>query len=106
MCEDNAGGVGSSAFNRGERLIILRPDGKIGTFAENNLDFRPGQGADFPGPITRSGITYGNDQRQNEWAGAVFSPDGKWLFVNIQTPGITFAITGPSGLARRQRRRR
>ena len=23
------------------------------------------------------------------------SPDGRWLFVNIQTPGITFAITGP-----------
>ena len=33
--------------------------------------------------------------KQNEWAGAVFSPDGKWLFVNIQTPGVTFAITGP-----------
>ena len=22
-------------------------------------------------------------------------PDGRWLFANIQTPGITFAITGP-----------
>ena len=30
-----------------------------------------------------------------EWCGAGFSPDGKWLFVNIQKPGITFAITGP-----------
>jgi len=28
-----------------------------------------------------------------EWAGATFS-DG-WLFVNVQSPGITFAITGP-----------
>ena len=35
------------------------------------------------------------DYRQNEWAGACYSPDGHWLFVNIQTPGITFAITGP-----------
>jgi YVTN family beta-propeller protein len=26
---------------------------------------------------------------------AAVSPDGKWLFANIQTPGITFAITGP-----------
>jgi secreted PhoX family phosphatase len=43
----------------------------------------------------RSGISYNTNQRQNEWAGAVFSPDGKWLFVNIQTLGITFAITGP-----------
>jgi uncharacterized protein len=30
-----------------------------------------------------------------EWAGATFSPDGQTLFVNIQTPGITFAIWGP-----------
>lgn len=31
----------------------------------------------------------------SETAGVVFSPDGKWLFLNIQTPGITLAITGP-----------
>ena len=31
----------------------------------------------------------------SEFAGPRFSPDGKWLFVNIQVPGITFAITGP-----------
>jgi hypothetical protein len=30
-----------------------------------------------------------------EMAGACFSPDGKVLFVNIQYPGMTFAITGP-----------
>ena len=29
------------------------------------------------------------DYRGMEWAGACFSEDGKWLFVNIQTPGIT-----------------
>jgi secreted PhoX family phosphatase len=28
-------------------------------------------------------------------AGSTFSPDGETLFVNIQTSGITFAITGP-----------
>jgi secreted PhoX family phosphatase len=31
----------------------------------------------------------------NEFAGACFSPDGKTMFVNIQTPGVTFAIWGP-----------
>ena len=30
-----------------------------------------------------------------EFAGATFSPDGETLFVNIQTPGLTFAIWGP-----------
>lgn len=31
----------------------------------------------------------------SEFAGAVFSPDGSTLFVNVMYPGITFAITGP-----------
>jgi secreted PhoX family phosphatase len=33
--------------------------------------------------------------RNSEFAGPVFSPSGKTLFVNIQTPGLTLAITGP-----------
>ncbi|HYO64031.1 MAG TPA: alkaline phosphatase PhoX [Pyrinomonadaceae bacterium] len=38
---------------------------------------------------------------KREFAGATFSPDGQTLFVNIQVPGITFAIWGPwrKGLA-------
>jgi uncharacterized protein len=35
------------------------------------------------------------DFRGAEWAGACFSPDGKWLFANVYTPGFTVAITGP-----------
>ena len=35
------------------------------------------------------------DFRGSEWTGVNFSPDGKWLFVNIQSPGFTAAITGP-----------
>ena len=31
----------------------------------------------------------------SEFAGSTFSPDGSTLFVNIQNPGITLAITGP-----------
>jgi len=30
-----------------------------------------------------------------EFAGATYSPDGQTLFVNIQNPGLTFAIWGP-----------
>lgn len=32
---------------------------------------------------------------KSEWAGACFSADGKWMFVNIYNPGVTLAITGP-----------
>jgi hypothetical protein len=51
--------------------------------------------------LTRDGVIF--DFARNivpgfegrEFAGATFSPDGKTLFVNIQTPGITTAIWGP-----------
>ncbi|NNJ65410.1 MAG: phosphatase, partial [Xanthomonadales bacterium] len=32
---------------------------------------------------------------KSEWAGATFSKDGEWLFVNLYSPGVTLAITGP-----------
>ncbi|CAN5225401.1 DUF839 domain-containing protein [soil metagenome] len=32
---------------------------------------------------------------ENEFAGACFSPDGNVMFVNVQTPGVSFAIRGP-----------
>ena len=32
---------------------------------------------------------------RREFAGACFSPDGRALFVNVQQPGMTFAIWGP-----------
>jgi secreted PhoX family phosphatase len=36
-----------------------------------------------------------NPHSESELAGVCFSPDGKTLFVNIQYPGMTLAITGP-----------
>ena len=49
--------------------------------------------------ITPKGDTYVIAQnigyRESEFAGPVFSPSGKTLFVNIQSPGLTLAITGP-----------
>jgi len=36
-----------------------------------------------------------NSHTTSELAGVCFSPDGKTLFVNIQYPGMTLAITGP-----------
>ena len=43
-----------------------------------------------------NGERYGfrGDFRETEFTGVTFSPDGQWMFFNIQTPGITFAVTG------------
>lgn len=74
LCEDGSG----EEFMHG-----LTVDGEIFQFAKNNVVLngeRNGIQGDFSG---------------SEWAGACYSPDGQWLFANIQSPGITFAITGP-----------
>lgn len=90
LCEDG-GGVADD-FGPGERLMGLTPAGETYLFAKNNVTLtgaeirKAGKSPDF----VREG-----DHRGNEWAGATFDPSGRWLFVNIQTPGITFAITGP-----------
>lgn len=65
-----------------QKLQVLTKAGQLSEFARNNVQLN-GQKNGFRG-----------DFRDSEWAGATFSLDGKWLFVNIQTPGITFAITG------------
>ena len=48
--------------------------------------------------VTPEGNTYQfarNAFNTSELAGSTFSPDGTTLFVNIQRPGVTIAITGP-----------
>jgi secreted PhoX family phosphatase len=74
LCEDGA----TDNFVRGLAL-----DGGIFPFARNNVVL-DGERNGFAG-----------DFRAREFAGAAYSPDGRWLFFNAQTPGITFAVTGP-----------
>ena len=47
--------------------------------------------------IARNQLNIGTEEEPeySEFTGPTFSADGKVLFVNIQTPGITLAITGP-----------
>ena len=47
--------------------------------------------------IARNQLNIGTTQapEYSEFTGPTFSADGKVLFVNIQTPGLTLAITGP-----------
>jgi len=87
LCEDAAG----NNFLEGERLVGLTLEGNTFTFGQNNINLTAEQIAGADKTIAP------NDYRQSEWAGACYSPDGNWLFANIQTPGITFAITGPWG---------
>jgi secreted PhoX family phosphatase len=90
LCEDG-GGV-EDAFGLGERLMGLTPAGETYVFAKNNITLTA---AEVRGAGKSLEFVAEGDHRENEWAGATFDPSGRWLFVNTQTPGITFAITGP-----------
>jgi secreted PhoX family phosphatase len=82
VCEDGDGDDrGGTNF-----LRALNPSGRLITFARNDtpLDVRRFDDEARRGTIGRS-----------EWSGACYSPDGRWLFVSIQYPGKSFAITGP-----------
>jgi len=54
-------------------LRVLTPQGKVFDLAQN--------------------IAVGYERE--EFAGVTFSPDGRTLFLNLQVPGMTFAIWGP-----------
>nr|WP_232848575.1 alkaline phosphatase PhoX [Bowmanella yangjiangensis] len=97
MCEDG----GSNP----KRLVGLTMEGSTFVFAENRMALDqgdlavvdavyPGTQANFWDSVGAS--SDGSARRSfsgSEWAGACFH--GRWLFVNIQSPGVTFAITGP-----------
>lgn len=86
ICVGPRGGLVLCEDGGGEDYVrCLTTEGEIFPFARNNV-ILAGE---------RNGLE--GDFREGEFAGATFSPDGKWLFVNAQSPGITFAITGPWG---------
>lgn len=83
LCED--GGFGDA----GARLLGLDSTGEAYVFCRNNVQLSADQ-------VGSAGKTVAaGDYRSRELAGACFDPKGLVLFVNIQTPGITFAIKGP-----------
>jgi hypothetical protein len=60
-----------------QALWWLKPGGSPQVLARNHVIFE------------------GTDYRAAEWSGVCTSPDGKWLFANIYSPGFSVAITGP-----------
>jgi secreted PhoX family phosphatase len=59
------------------RVMGVTPEGRVYKFASNRV------------PIPDDPTSF------SEFAGPSFSPDGQTFFVNIQNPGITYAIWGP-----------
>jgi secreted PhoX family phosphatase len=75
ICEDGSGGP--------QRIHGMTRDGRLFPFIRNHVVLN-GERHDYRG-----------DFRDREFTGVCFSPDGAWMFFNVQTPGITFAVTGP-----------
>jgi secreted PhoX family phosphatase len=87
LCEDGGGLVVDGTRRFGTRLIGVNRRGGSFVLAENNVVIEQ-RLAEKPAIVP-------DDYRGSEFCGATFSPSGTQLFVNIQTPGITFAIEGP-----------
>ncbi len=97
LCEDGDGEDVNGADNwvRG-----LTPNGELFNFAKVTeklalhdhiaADLFPFNKRRFDRPPRK-----GQGVGASETAGPGFSPDGKWLFLHLQYPGETFAITGP-----------
>ena len=79
-------------FNYGDNLVVA-PNGHLIVCEDQYTDVVDNH---LRG-ITPDGRAYalGRLRLQTEPAGACFSPDGKWMFVNAYSPTRTLAITGP-----------
>ena len=60
------------------RVMGVTPEGRVYKFANNRVPLPGGEPGEY-----------------SEVAGPTFSPDGRTFFVNVQNPGITYAIWGP-----------
>jgi len=104
----NAGGqVWRLELSAGRLSLLVEPNDLALLDGPDNLTPAPngdlivcedGEDENFVVGLTPQGRLYRvarNAHNDSEFAGACFSPDGNTLFVNLQDPGITFAIWGP-----------
>lgn len=96
----NSGGQLILAYESTDPELLQSPD---------NITVSPNSGGlvlceDGAGPDLLRGVTTRgeifdfaklNSDNTSELAGATFSPNGRVLFFNVQSPGITYAVSGP-----------
>jgi uncharacterized protein len=104
---DRAGQIWRVDLERRELALVVEPNDRSVMEGPDNVCIAPhgdlivcedGRDRDRILGVTTNGRVYTiarNAVSDGELAGACFAPDGKTLYVNIQEPGITFAITGP-----------
>jgi len=80
ICEDRL-----TLKKSAQRLAGLTREGEFFLFSQINPDLEGEHG----------GHNLAKTALKSEWAGATFSNDGEWMFINIYSPGVTLAITGP-----------
>jgi secreted PhoX family phosphatase len=81
-----------------EQSVLENPDNVTVSSHGDLFMCEDGDGTNHIVGVTPQGKLYQfarNATNDSELAGVCFSPDGKTMFVNIQNPGITFAIWGP-----------
>lgn len=88
VTSEDGGGV-EDAFGFGERVLGIDPTGNSFIFAKNHIQMTDEQ-VKAAGKYVSAG-----DYRNREIAGVCFDPSGEFMFFNVQTPGITFAVWGP-----------
>lgn len=101
-------GTSGEIAQRAKLELFIEPASEDQFAAPDNIAIAPngdvivcedGGGDEFVHGVTTSGVVYkiarNATTNGSEFAGACFSPDGTTLFVNMQGPGYTFAITGP-----------
>ena len=80
ICEDRLG-----LTKQAQTVAGLTPQGEFFRFCQVNPDLDGEFG----------GHALADTALVSEWAGATFSRDGQWLFLNLYIPGVTVAVTGP-----------
>jgi hypothetical protein len=100
-------GAGDPAAAGGTLELFLEADDTTLLEKGDNLTVAPwgdlivcedGEDDQYLVGVTPEGSAYRfarNAVSDSELAGAVFSPDGSTLFVNVQNEGLTLAVTGP-----------